>query len=448
MRINIGLIFACTLGAPLGACDKDKAPSPMAQVTQTKNVGQASPGLPSAVDHERRPPEPADRRGPSDRVAAIAVMLSQIESGEFGPAFRYLDEDLVWTEIGLPDGEFDTVPEVIDYQRRMRVGFSEFKLRSKRIIDSGDYQVVEYVWSAKHTGTFADGTPPTGKVATVPSAMLLRYQADGLVDRVWVFQDWPNVVQQLGLAPGLPADFSANALPDETELVKGAVDQAFASSYETFASRMGRDLYVKALAEQTADDFAVIDLRTGRLVQGREAMLAYFGERVGSFELKKSKVEVVVGASPYFAAFITHDYVYRGGFMGVLANEQEVTTHSLDVVQFDPSTLQFKGLATYGNSFEILSALGLNAQSTSRPDARFKPFSVKSCNHYVENARLCFESLGATEKAAAHVELDAQIARWHAESAETGETLGVRCAAALFSAKARHAAACPRVAWD
>lgn len=448
MRSNLGLIFAFTLAVPIGACEKEKAAAPMAQVTEAKKASQASPGLPSPVDQERSPPEPEDRRGPSDRVAAIAVMLSQIESGEFGPAFRYLDEDLVWTEIGLPDGEFDTVPEVIDYQRRVRVGFSEFKLRSKRIIDSGDYQVVEYVWSAKHTGAFADGTPPTGKVATVPSAMLLRYQADGLIDRVWVFQDWPNVVQQLGLAPGLPAEFSASSLPEETELVRGEVDKAFASSYDTFASRMGRDLYVKALAEQTADDFAVIDLRTGKLVQGREAMLAYFGDRVGSFELKKSKVEAMVGASPYFAAFITHDYVYRGGFMGVLANDQKVTTHSLDVVHFDPSTLRFKSLATYGNSFEILSALGLNAQSTSRPDARFKPFSVKACNHYVENARLCFESLGATEKAAAHVELDAQIERWHAESAEAGETLGVRCAAALSSARGRFAAACPRVSWE
>lgn len=450
MRPHNGMIIAWTLAGFSVACDKDKAPSPTAQVRSTTQANPASPTLPTPVDRDRKPPSEDDRRGPTDRVAAIKVMLTQMESGEFGPAFRYLDEDVVWTEVGLPNGELDSVPAIIDYQRRARVGYSDFKLRSKRVIDSADYQVVEYVWSARHSGTFADGTPPTDKVATVPGAMLIRYQSDGLIDRVWVFQDWPNAVQQLGLAPGLPADFKATMLPEQVELVSGTLDSAFASSYGTFASRMGRDLYVKALAEQTADDFAVINLRSGQLVQGKDAMLAYFGERVGSFEVESTKVEAMMGAGSYFAAFITHNYAYRGGFMGVLANDQKVTTHSLDVVQFDPATLRFKSLATYGNSFEILSALGLSARSSPKPEARLRLFGVKTCDHYVANSRACFETLGVTEKAEAHVALDAQIARWHADSnaKDRDQELEVWCTAALAENKAKYAAACPRVTWD
>jgi len=41
----------------------------------------------------------------------------------------------------------------------------DFHIKAKRIIEAADYQVVEYVWSAKHTGAFADGTVATDKVA-------------------------------------------------------------------------------------------------------------------------------------------------------------------------------------------------------------------------------------------------------------------------------------------
>jgi hypothetical protein len=443
------MIIAMTLAGLSVSCEKAETPTPASQLTR-EQVRPSNPRLPSPADLTRKPPTEAERRGPIDRAAAVKVMLAKMESGDFAQAFRYLDEDVVWTEVGLPVGELDTVPELVDYQRRARVGLSDFRLRPSRIIDSADYQVLEYVWSALHTSALADGTPPTGKVATVPGAMLIRYQADGLIDRVWVFQDWPNAVQQLGLAPGLPADFKAARLPDRTELINGGLDSVFAASYRSFASRMRRDAYVKALAEHTSEDFAVINLHSGHLVKGQDAMLAYFGERVGSFDIEDTEIEVMLGAGNFFAAFITHHYTYRGGFMGVLANAQKVTTHTLDVVQYDPRTLRFTSLASYGNSYEILSALGLSAWSETQPEARPKRLGVKACDQYVENARMCFETLEPIDKSAAHLALDARVAHWRVGGAaeENHQELGILCGAALAETRGRYAAACPRVTWD
>lgn len=381
MRLSSRMFVVTAIaGLAVAACNNEDSPSapPMAKVPQPAQVPQpmvaeiSNPTLPTALDRDREPPSANDHRGPTDRVESIKTMLSKMESGHFEDAFAYLGDAIIWTEIGRPDGELTTVPEVVEFQRRARMGMSDFRLRARRIIDSADYQAVEFVWSARHTGPLADGRAATDKVATLPGAMLVHYQADGRIDRVWVFQDLPNVAQQLGLAPGLPADFIPVPFPETTDVVVGALDSSFASSYGTFASRMGRDVYTKALSEQTTDDFGVVNLRSGQLIKGSEAMLAYFGERVGSFDIAGTRVEAVMGAGEFFAAFVTHDYVYRGGFMGVAATDQKVVTHTLDVVRFDSLSLRIKSLATYGNSAEILSALGLGSSASLTPDVRLR----------------------------------------------------------------------------
>ncbi len=372
MRLPISVfVITAMSGFATVACNKDgPAAPPVAEMGRSVEGEVSNPTLPTAVDHDRESPSEADRRAPTDRVDSIKMMLSKMESGHFEDAFQHLDGAIVWTEIGRPTGELGTVAEVVDYQRRARVGLSDFRLRARRIIDSADYQAVEFVWSARHTGNLTDGTAATDKMVTMPGAMLVHYQVDGRIDRVWVFQDWPHVAQQLGLAAGLPSDFVATPFPESTDVIMGSLDSAIASSYGTFASRMGRDVYMKALAEQTTDDFGVVNLRSGQLIKGSEAMLAYFGERVGSFDIVGTKVEAMLGAGEFFVAFVTHDYVYRGGFVGVAANEQKVVTHTLDVVRFDPPTLRFKSLATYGNSVEILTALGLGPTASITPEAR------------------------------------------------------------------------------
>jgi len=371
MFVMTALSGFATMACNSGVKDGPATPPP-AEMSGVMKGEVSNPTLPSALDLDHETSSASDRPTRQDRVETIELMLSRMESGHFEDAFRHLDDAIVWTEIGRPTGEFDTVLEVIEYQRRARLGLSDFRLRARRVIDSADYQAVEFVWSARHTGALSDGAAATDKVVTLPGAMLVHYQSDGRIDRVWVFQDWPHIAQQLGLAPGLAADFVATPFPTSTDVVIGTQDAAIASSYGTFAARMGRDVYMKALAEQTTDDFGVVNLRSGQLIKGSEAMLAYFGERVGSFDIVGTRVEAMVGAGEFFVAFVTHDYVYQGGFVGVPANGQKVVTHTLDVVRFDPQSLRFKSLTTYGNSVEILTALGLGPSASIIPEARLR----------------------------------------------------------------------------
>src|SRR5690606_30204854 len=137
-------------------------------------------------------PDPEDVKGPTDRTAAIQQSLQDFVAGNYAAAFKYLEDDVTWTEVGLPDGELTSKEALIKFQERQRAGFSDLQMKAARIIEAADYQVVEFVWTAKHTGTFADGTQATNKTVTMPGAMLVHYDTDdGMVDKVWVFQDWP-----------------------------------------------------------------------------------------------------------------------------------------------------------------------------------------------------------------------------------------------------------------
>lgn len=440
-------------GLALAACDKkadQRGPDPaITQGNADKLAAPVKPSAPSSPDLDQKPPNAAERRGPVDRAESIKMTLSLMEKGEFGQAFKNLDEGIVWTEIGLPDGELKSIAAIIDYQNRSRTGFSDFHMKPKRIIASADYQAVEFVWSARHTGAFADGTPATNKVATLPGAMLIRYQGDGLIDRVWVFQDWPNALQQLGLSRDLPAGFVPFPLPDRAEIVLGPDEPRLRQRYLSFVSRLGPNDYRATIDEITADDFVWTDLQTGRLVAGREATLAFLSQRMGSFALDSTELETAISTGTFFAGYATNKYVYKGGFMGIAAQDQKITTHTLDIVQFDAEKMRFKTLASYGNSYEILAALGVSAGAA--PDAaRAGKFLIAACDDYVADMRECIESMDGQEQAGARLALDQQIVAWQSDSGAKLVVDKVRaaCEAARDEARVKVAASCPRVVWN
>ncbi len=445
-------------GIALGACgmsndksEKDPIPEPAtAQVSQDQPVMPTAPEPPSAPEVDREQATPGERRGPVDRAGALQSTLAQMERGDFGEAFKYLAEDVVWTEVGLPDGELTSVPEIVGYEEKSRTGFSEFQIKARRIIESADYQVVEFVWSARHTGAFADGTAATNKVAVVPGAMLLRYQKNGLINRVWVFQDWPNALQQLGLAQGLPADFKTVAFPTHTEIVIGRYEPLFREKYEGFVDKLGPRDYRATLGDHTAADFAWSDLDSGQLVSTHDGTNTYFAQRRGSFERDGFAIETAIGAGPFFAAYVTNNLVYKGGFMGVPADNQKITTHTLDIVSFELETLRFKTLASYGNSYEILAALGVSAGAAARPEAKAGRFAIEACDDYVEHMRACLQSLPVANQEATRERLDQQIVRWQTDHKDGGSRDDVKrsCDAATAAAKTEYASACPRVEWE
>ncbi len=448
--------WMCAVSSALGllACDKSKAPGPESATAQMNKVEPAAPEkptTPSEPDREQKPPTAAERRGPTDRAEAMKLTIKEMERGEFRQAFKHLDDGIVWTEVGLPDGEFDTIDEVVGYQQRSRTGYSDFRLRAKRIIASADYQVVEFVWSARHSGAFADGTPATNKVVTLPGAMMLRYQDDGLIDRVWVFQDWPLALKQLGLSPNLPADFKPFPLPEQTALVTGPHNELFKERYQTFASRLGPADLDTTLGERVADDFSWTDFESGMMLTGRDATKEYLARRFTSFLPQSSNIEASVGAGTFYAAYVTNELVYKGGFMGVAGTDQKITTHTLDIVEFDPEMLRFKTLVRYGNSYEILAGLNLNASAgVTTPAAKDERFGLKACDDYVNHMRACIESQDAAKQTEMRSALDAQLVKWQAEQKDTELRGGVMrsCEDAHLLAKQSLGASCPRVTWE
>ena len=451
MRLQVAIVAVA--GLALGACGKkDPVPeAPIAQLSKPDPAKPATPATPPAPDKDRQLPSEADRKAPLNRTDTIKETFQLMEKGDLGQALRYLAKDVDWTEVGLPAGEFDSAEAVIAYQQKARTGLSDVKLRPRRIIESSDYQVVEYVWSARHSGAFADGTPATSKVATVPAAMLVRYGEDGLIVDVWNFMDWPNVLQQLGLGPELPKDFRAVAIPGDVDVIMGAGDPTYRERYVGFVGGLGPDQYKSTFSERTTADFSWYDLMTGNVVTNHDGTNTYFADRRGAFVREATDIETTIAAGPYFVAYAKNKLVYKGGFLGVPANDQKVTTHTLDLMQFDVETMRVKTLASYGNSYEILAALGMTAGgAASPPVVSLDNVMIEDCNDYIEDMRECLASLDPAIRAAASVALDQQVTNWKTESKKGVklEIIKTSCEAAAEAAKQTHASSCPRVAWD
>jgi len=448
----IPLLAASFAALALGACGKKPPAAPEAPLTQVKDPTPEKPGapeVPSAPDKDRKLPAEADRKAPIDRTETIQATLAGMEKGDFGQAFKYLDKDVDWVEVGLPDGELDSVEQIIAYQQKTRTGFSDFKVKAKRIIEAADYQVVEYVWSATHTGAFADGTAATNKTVSLPAALLIRYQENGLIDKVWSFQDWPNVLRQLALAPDLPADFVAATMPTKTDIVIGANEPRYREQYVGFLGALGPNDYLVAMNERATADFAWFDLGSGQRVTKHDGSNTYLADRRGSFVRDSTEVETAIGAGPIFAAYVTNKLTYKGGYLGVPADNQKVTTHTLDIVEFDPSNLRLKTLASYGNSYEIMGALGVNAGAAPRV-AMSANMNIKACDDYIEDMRECIGSLAEVTRAATGAVLDQQIVTWKADLAasKTIDEVKRSCEAAAAAGRSSYAAQCPRTTWD
>ena len=434
----------------LGACDKkDQPPTPpLAQVSRVEPVKPPAPDKPHNPDLARA--NEADLGGLENRTQATQETFALMERGDFAMAFKRFSASVRWTEVGLPQGEFDSVAKLIAFQRASRTGFSDFQIKPQRIIESADYEVVEYVWSARHTGAFADGTPATNKVATLPGAMLIHYKTAEVIDQIWVFHDWPSVLQQLGLAPGLPEGFEPHAMPGKSEVVTGAAEPRYQGRYHDFLTGLGPDAYEITLRDQATDDLSWFDVTAGKVLTGRAAAATHLGGRSKAFTLVSSEIQTAIGAGLYFAAFTKNELVYKGGFMNVTADGQKVTTHTLDIVLFDATSLRFKRLASYGNSYETLAALRLSAASTARPANADAKLGVKACDGYVAKIRECGESLDGQAKQGMLAAMDSQVHAWASEAVgpTRNERLTQACDAALTLAKGTFQATCPRVVWN
>ena len=82
-------------------------------------------------------------------------------------------------------------------------GFPDGQLTVDRVIESGDYVVVEFTGRGTHTGTLVTGMgdiPPTGKSMTLELCDVMEFK-DGKVQSQRTYFDTGSMMTQLGLMP-------------------------------------------------------------------------------------------------------------------------------------------------------------------------------------------------------------------------------------------------------
>jgi len=115
----------------------------------------------------------------------------------------------------------------------------------------------------------------------------------------------------------------------------------------------------------------------------------------------------------------------------------------------DPATLRLKTLASYGNSFEIMAALGVNAGASPKAGA-LDSLKIDACDDYVKDMRECLGSIEAKTRDATTTVLNEQLAGWKADIAagKSTDLVKAACLAASVNGRGTYAAQCPRVEWN
>ena len=89
------------------------------------------------------------------------------------------------------------------YNQMWADGFPDGKLTVDRVLDAGDYVVVEFTGTGTHTGTLATGMgdiPATGRSLTLQLCDVMEFK-DGKVQSQKSYFDTGSMMAQLGLLP-------------------------------------------------------------------------------------------------------------------------------------------------------------------------------------------------------------------------------------------------------
>lgn len=95
--------------------------------------------------------------------------------------------------------------KLIEHIKFFEKTFPEYDLIPEEIIAEGDRVFVRARVEGTHMGEI-DGTPPTFKEIKVPFAICYRIHNDMIIDH-WMIADQMELLEQLGLARALKAEF-------------------------------------------------------------------------------------------------------------------------------------------------------------------------------------------------------------------------------------------------
>lgn len=86
--------------------------------------------------------------------------------------------------------------------------FSDGKVTDSRIYDAGDTVITEFVGRGTHDGPLGP-VPATGRSVSLPYLEIYHFAADGKITSGRAYFDMLGLMQQLGIAAGVPAQAEA-----------------------------------------------------------------------------------------------------------------------------------------------------------------------------------------------------------------------------------------------
>jgi len=449
MRLYVSILAVAALSTT--ACGKKAAP-PKPEPTKTEEPAKVeAPKEPIAeAPKAEAPKEEPVVAAPVDRTAGVQKALEDWAAGKMEDAFANFTDDAVRHNIGDPQAaELKGKQAIIDQAKALYATMTDVKLKVSRIIESSDMQVVELVMSANMKSKGADGAEVV-KLVTMPDAFVVAFNAEGKVTEMWDFIDQVNIMQQTGAMPGLAEGFAAVAFPETTEVIKGEANPAHAAAYKAFGEKMKPDTIEAAITESLADDFAMVDFRSGKHL-AKADMAAHMKTWMGMFADTTNTVDKDLSVGEYYVAMTSMTGTYKGGIPGCEAKDQKVTTHSLEISRIADG--KFKSWAGYDNGMEAAAQLGMLGGAAEKPaEAAAGAIGVAECDLYVTKMTECLSKLPDAAKGAFEQGMKGAVDGWKQAVSAGGDAaktaLVTGCKAALDAAKQATAQLCADVKWE
>ena len=145
-------------------------------------------------------------------MATVEIVKEEVFR-KFADALKQRDANAV-AALHAPDAELHLplTPEVAKgrdairkFNEPLMKALEDIDIRTLNIATKGDVVAAEFVLTARHTGALEMPTgtlPPTNRQVTLPAAVFLRINREGLIAEVRGYFDMAGFLQQLGVKIG------------------------------------------------------------------------------------------------------------------------------------------------------------------------------------------------------------------------------------------------------
>lgn len=458
MRLYVSILAVAALST--AACSK-KAPEAKPEPAKTEEpkkepAAKEEPKTEPVAKEEPKPEPVKEEPKPAtvaDRTEGVQKAFENLSAGKIDEVFAGFADDAVRYNVGDPNmAEIKGKQAIIDAEKKITESLADMKIKASRIIEAGDTQVVEAVMTANVKTKGADGAEVVKPVG-INAAMILTYNAEGKVTAMWHFMDSLSLMQQAGIAPGLPEGFVAPTLPETTEVVKGDANPNLIATYKAFGEKMKPDTIDQAVTDLVADDYKMVDCHSGKTL-GKADLAAFMKGWMGMFSTDGTmQVDKEISAGEYLVTVTTNTATYKQGIEGAKA-DTKVTTHELAISRIVDG--KFKSYAGYMNGLELAAQLGMLGGAAEKPaDAGANAggsLGVPECDLYITKMTECLGKMPEAMKANFENGMKQAAEGWKTSITAGGDAakgaLAGACKQMVDTTKTAVATLCPDVKWE